>query len=96
MPQDELSGPDLAGVVADADAVGLDYVVLPRVVGFFRAWWVNLEIGVGSGNRLAKAKAKDVSTRTHVAAAMRQAGCDGPRNEDNEALCPAGRARRGL
>jgi hypothetical protein len=28
MPQDELSGPDLAGVVADADAVGLDYVVI--------------------------------------------------------------------
>lgn len=28
MPQDELSGPDLAGVVADADAVGLEYVVI--------------------------------------------------------------------
>jgi hypothetical protein len=28
MPQDELSGPDLVGVVADADAVGLDYVVV--------------------------------------------------------------------
>jgi hypothetical protein len=28
MPQDELSGPDLAGVVADADAVGLAYVVI--------------------------------------------------------------------
>src|SRR5580692_3636703 len=28
MPQDELSGPDLAGVVADAQAVGLDYVVI--------------------------------------------------------------------
>lgn len=28
MPQDELSGPDLAGVVADADAVGLPYVVI--------------------------------------------------------------------
>jgi hypothetical protein len=28
MPQDELSGPDLSGVVADADAVGLDYVVI--------------------------------------------------------------------
>jgi hypothetical protein len=28
MPQDELSGPDLAGVVADADTVGLDYVVI--------------------------------------------------------------------
>jgi hypothetical protein len=28
MPQDELSGPDLAGVVADAKAVGLDYVVI--------------------------------------------------------------------
>jgi hypothetical protein len=28
MPQDELSGPDLFGVVADADAVGLDYVVI--------------------------------------------------------------------
>jgi hypothetical protein len=28
MPQDELSGPDLSGVVADADAVGLEYVVI--------------------------------------------------------------------
>jgi hypothetical protein len=28
MPQDELSGPNLAGVVADADAVGLAYVVI--------------------------------------------------------------------
>jgi hypothetical protein len=28
MPPDELSGPDLAGVVAVADAVGLDYVVI--------------------------------------------------------------------
>jgi len=28
MSQDELSGPDLAGVVADADAVGLEYVVI--------------------------------------------------------------------
>jgi hypothetical protein len=28
MPQDELSGPDLNGVVADANAVGLDYVVI--------------------------------------------------------------------
>jgi hypothetical protein len=28
MPLDELSGPDLAGVVADAKAVGLDYVVI--------------------------------------------------------------------
>jgi hypothetical protein len=28
MPQDELSGPDLAGVVADATAVGLEYVVI--------------------------------------------------------------------
>jgi hypothetical protein len=28
MPQDELSGPDLSGVVANADAVGLDYVVI--------------------------------------------------------------------
>jgi hypothetical protein len=28
MPQDEPSGPDLAGVVADADAVGLQYVVI--------------------------------------------------------------------
>jgi hypothetical protein len=28
MLQDELSGPDLVGVVADADAVGLDYVVI--------------------------------------------------------------------
>jgi hypothetical protein len=28
MPQDELSGPDLAGAVADADAVELDYVVI--------------------------------------------------------------------
>jgi hypothetical protein len=28
MPQDELSGPDLAGVVADADAVGLGHVVI--------------------------------------------------------------------
>ncbi|MGO9322874.1 MAG: hypothetical protein ACLQBY_19015 [Solirubrobacteraceae bacterium] len=28
MPQDELSGPDLSGVVADADAAGLDYVVI--------------------------------------------------------------------
>jgi hypothetical protein len=28
MPQDTLSGPDLSGVVADADAVGLDYVVI--------------------------------------------------------------------
>jgi hypothetical protein len=28
MPQDELSGPDLAGVVADANAVGLDHVVI--------------------------------------------------------------------
>jgi hypothetical protein len=28
MPQDELSGPDLARVVADADAVGLEYVVI--------------------------------------------------------------------
>jgi hypothetical protein len=28
MSLDELSGPDLAGVVADADAVGLDYVVI--------------------------------------------------------------------
>jgi hypothetical protein len=28
MPHDELSGPDLVGVVADADAVGLEYVVI--------------------------------------------------------------------
>lgn len=28
MPPDELSGPDLVGVVADADAAGLDYVVI--------------------------------------------------------------------
>lgn len=28
MPPSELSGPDLAGVVADATAVGLDYVVI--------------------------------------------------------------------
>jgi hypothetical protein len=28
MPLDELSGPDLAGVVADADAVGLKHVVI--------------------------------------------------------------------
>lgn len=28
MPLDELSGPDLSGVVADADAVGLEYVVI--------------------------------------------------------------------
>jgi hypothetical protein len=28
MPLDELSGPDLSGVVANADAVGLDYVVI--------------------------------------------------------------------
>ncbi len=28
MSPDELSGPDLSGVVADADAVGLDYVVI--------------------------------------------------------------------
>jgi len=28
MPPDELSGPDLAGVVADAKAAGLDYVVI--------------------------------------------------------------------
>lgn len=28
MPQDELSGPDLAAVVADADAVGLEHVVI--------------------------------------------------------------------
>lgn len=28
MSQDELSGPDLVGVVADADAVGLPYVVI--------------------------------------------------------------------
>jgi hypothetical protein len=28
MPQDELSGPDLAGVVADADVAGLEYVVI--------------------------------------------------------------------
>jgi hypothetical protein len=28
MLHDELSGPDLAGVVADADAVGLEYVVI--------------------------------------------------------------------
>jgi hypothetical protein len=28
MPPDELSGPDLSGVVADADAVGLGYVVI--------------------------------------------------------------------
>jgi hypothetical protein len=28
MPQDELSGPELAGVVADAEAVGLDHVVI--------------------------------------------------------------------
>jgi hypothetical protein len=28
MPQDELSGPDLAGVVADANAVDLPYVVI--------------------------------------------------------------------
>jgi hypothetical protein len=28
MPQNELSGPDLPGVVADADAVGLEYVVI--------------------------------------------------------------------
>jgi hypothetical protein len=28
MSQDEPSGPDLSGVVADADAVGLDYVVI--------------------------------------------------------------------
>jgi hypothetical protein len=28
MPQDELSGPDLSGVVANADAAGLDYVVI--------------------------------------------------------------------
>jgi hypothetical protein len=28
MPPDELSGPDIAGVVADAKAAGLDYVVI--------------------------------------------------------------------
>jgi molybdopterin-guanine dinucleotide biosynthesis protein len=28
MPLDEPSGPDLDGVVADANAVGLDYVVI--------------------------------------------------------------------
>lgn len=28
MPQDALSGPDLTGAVADANAVGLDYVVI--------------------------------------------------------------------
>jgi hypothetical protein len=28
MPQDELSGRDLSGVIADADAVGLEYVVI--------------------------------------------------------------------
>ena len=28
MPRDELSGPDLDGVVADANAVGLRYVVI--------------------------------------------------------------------
>jgi hypothetical protein len=28
MPPDEFSGPDLLGIVADADAVGLDYVVI--------------------------------------------------------------------
>jgi hypothetical protein len=28
MPRDELSGPDLDGVVADANAVGLPYVVI--------------------------------------------------------------------
>jgi hypothetical protein len=28
MPRDELSGPDLAGVVADANAVGLEHVVI--------------------------------------------------------------------
>ena len=28
MSQDEPSGPDLAGVVADANAVGLEYVVI--------------------------------------------------------------------
>jgi hypothetical protein len=28
MPQDELSGPDLTGVVADAEAVGLEHVVI--------------------------------------------------------------------
>lgn len=28
MSQDELSGPDLAGVIADADAAGLEYVVI--------------------------------------------------------------------
>jgi hypothetical protein len=28
MPQDELSGPELAGVVADANAVGLEHVVI--------------------------------------------------------------------
>ena len=28
MPQDELSGPDLSGVVADAEAVGLDHIVI--------------------------------------------------------------------
>ena len=28
MPPDEPTGPDLSGVIADADAVGLDYVVI--------------------------------------------------------------------
>jgi hypothetical protein len=28
MPRDELSGPDLDGVIADANAVGLPYVVI--------------------------------------------------------------------
>jgi hypothetical protein len=41
MPPDELSGPDLDGVVADANAVGLPYVVIGGfsviVHGFVRA-----------------------------------------------------------
>jgi hypothetical protein len=41
MPQDEPSGPDLDGVVADANAVGLQYVVIGGFAvianGFLRA-----------------------------------------------------------
>jgi tRNA-binding EMAP/Myf-like protein len=41
MPQDELSGPDLDGIVADANAVGLPYVVIGGfgviVHGYLRA-----------------------------------------------------------
>src|ERR1700678_1784858 len=41
MPPDEPTGPDLSGVIADADAVGLDYVVIGGFAviyhGFLRA-----------------------------------------------------------